>query len=535
MAIALGGFSDGAARRRPAGQGVSPGRGHLRAACGPGARTPNCGAVSTHVTDDPAASRQAALAEARDPAGGSQAGHGRAEPAASGKPIDSRLLKKSFAQLEPQSDKATAYFYGNLFVRNPDIRALFPLAMNGQRRRLFDGLARCVWGADQPEALTEYLCQLARDHRKFGVQDEHYRSFCDTLLASLRTFAGDAWSGQTAAAWQALLDHVARVMTGAARAAAAEPAWWLGEVVRHDRRTPDLAVLTVRPEAHQPLRYQAGQYISVQVPRWPRVWRCYSAANAPRPDGTLDLHVRAVPGGRISAELVEHTGPGDTLLLGPARGTMTAAAAARTGGILCVAGGTGLAPLKALAEEFAAAGEGADVPAIRLLTGARHLDDLYDLADLRRLEAACPSLTVIPVIAPPGSAVAREALPAAAARELTAETSDIYLCGPDGMVRTLRRRLAALAPAARIHADEPRAWRPDRRQCQHAGDGDEAAGRGGPTPVPGPADNSGPTPVPGPADSSGLPPTGCPAQGRHPRQPAAPSPPPGCPPIGRVG
>jgi hypothetical protein len=31
------------------------------------------------------------------------------------------------------------------------------------------------------------------------------------------------------------------------------------------------------------LPYRPGQHISVQVPRWPRIWREYSVANAPRP------------------------------------------------------------------------------------------------------------------------------------------------------------------------------------------------------------------------------------------------------------
>lgn len=376
--------------------------------------------------------------------------------------IDSRLLRKAFAQLEPQSDKAAAYFYGNLFLRHPEMRAMFPLAMDAQRRRLFEALAGCVWGAGQEEALTAYLADLARDHRKFGVTGKHYRHFSDALLASLHDFRL-AWGEETWAAWEALVSRITTTMASAADAAASEPAWWLGEVVRHERRGSDVAVLTVRAEGAQPLRYRPGQCISIQVPQWPRVWRCYSVANAPRADGTLDLHVRAVPGGRVSCLLVEQARPGDGLVIGPARGSMTMAAAAGSGSILCVAGGTGLAPLKALAEELAAAGAGA--PPVRLLVGARHHGDLYDLPDLERLAAGCPSLTVIPVA--PARGLARPAaLPAAAAAQLTPDTADIFVCGPDGMVRATIRRLAALAPGARIHADVPGARRPGRRSRQ---------------------------------------------------------------------
>jgi ferredoxin-NADP reductase len=120
-----------------------------------------------------------------------------------------------------------------------------------------------------------------------------------------------------------------------------QPPWWIGEVVRHDLRGPNLAVLTIRPD--QPLPYRPGQYLAVQVPRWPRVWRNFSIANAPRENGLVDLHVRAVPGGLVSGSLVHSMQPGDTLLLGQAEGEMTAPADPDTD-LLCVAGGTGLPP-----------------------------------------------------------------------------------------------------------------------------------------------------------------------------------------------
>ena len=72
-------------------------------------------------------------------------------------------------------------------------------------------------------------------------------------------------------------------------------------------RGPDIAVLTLQPE--QPLNYLPGQHISVQTPHWPRLWRTYSIANAPRPDGLIRLHVRAVPGGLVSPVLVHQLRP----------------------------------------------------------------------------------------------------------------------------------------------------------------------------------------------------------------------------------
>ncbi len=305
---------------------------------------------------------------------------------------DYAILKQTLKEAGPAADRDMAYFYSLLFTANPELRAMFPLAMDEQRKALSGALARCVWSMDNPQSLHEYLAGLGRDHRKYGVQERHYQVFGETLATALRLLNGRAWTPETAAAWHTAVSHICSVMAAAAQESAGEPPWWVAEVIRHERRCPDLAVLTVRPG--EPFPYLPGQYLSVQVLRWPRVWRNYSIANAPRADGTLDLHVRAIPGGQVSTALVQETGPGDTVLLGPARGTMVVDHnSARD--ILCIAGGTGFAPVKAIIEGLAAQPENAPARRVRLYVGARHRRDLYDLPDLARLEAGCARLEVV--------------------------------------------------------------------------------------------------------------------------------------------
>ena len=276
--------------------------------------------------------------------------------------LDPRQVKESFALIEPVSGEAAAYFYGRLFAENPQLRAMFPATMDRQRERLFSALARIAWSMDSPEALQGYLSQLGRDHRKFGVASEHYAQFGRALVATLGRFAGEAWTAEAERAWTAVFDQVAQTMIDAAAEDAGQaPPWWLAEVVGHDRRTPGIAVLTVRPD--KSFRHVAGQWMSVQSARSPREWRKFSIANAPREDGLLEFHVRAVPGGQVSNALVRYTNVGDTLLLGPARGTL-AADADSDRPVLCVADCTGIAPLKAIVEHLVAEQLGAQ-PAAR--------------------------------------------------------------------------------------------------------------------------------------------------------------------------
>jgi NAD(P)H-flavin reductase/hemoglobin-like flavoprotein len=391
---------------------------------------------------------------------------------------DSRLLKKSLAQLEPQSAKAMAFFFATLFIRHPELRRMFPTTLAAHGQRVFAVLARYAWTSDRPETLVGWLSELGREHRKFGVAESHFRPFCDALLSALAAFGGEPAAGPAQAAWRGALDHIGALMAEAVRDVQHQPAWWLAEVIGHERPCPGIAVLTLRPD--QPLPYRAGQHVSVQVPRWPRVWREYSVANAPSPDGLLRLHVRAVPCGLVSTVLVHQSAPGDILIIGPARGLMTVDGVTRPGAahagpaqagiaedgaagtgdvpvggtVACFAGGTGLAPLKAIVEELTGAGSGSPVPSIRLFVGARQRAGLYDLPALRRLAAECPSLTLIPVVSDdPGYEGIRGTLAEAAAVHLPPGTGHVFVSGPPAMVTATAEAAAARAPGAVIHFD----------------------------------------------------------------------------------
>jgi len=359
------------------------------------------------------------------------------------------LVKESFALIQPVAEKATAYFYGRLFAAHPQLRNLFPPAMDVQRDRMFAALTRIAWSIDSPESLGEYLDRLGRAHRSYGVLPEHYAAMGEALLATVRRFAAEMWTPEVEEVWAAAYRTAADRMIEAAKAEPeGAPPWWLAEVVGHERRTPDIAVLTLRPA--RPLHFRPGQYVNVQSPRWPRVWRSYSIANAPRADNTIRLHVRALPGGWVSTALVSHTRVGDTLMLGPPMGGLAPPRGDRD--VLAVAGGTGLAPLKAIVEHLAGTGR---APGILLVHGARTAAELYDQADLAALAARCPRLRVLPVVSQePGYAGTRGRLPDVVERLGRWTEHEVFVCGPDGMVDlTVRRLRRAGVPAERIHRE----------------------------------------------------------------------------------
>jgi NAD(P)H-flavin reductase/hemoglobin-like flavoprotein len=359
----------------------------------------------------------------------------------------SRLLKESWSLVEDQRDELTQYFYARLFLADPQLRDLFPLQMDEQRARLLGALVTAVQSFDDVARLDEYLAGLGRAHRRFGVGAEHYGLFGEVLLESLRAFA-ENWCEEYDRAWREAYAVIAQKMIAAAEADDG-PAFWYATVLTHERRGPDIAVFTCKPL--EPFEYRAGQYVSVECAHQPRVWRNYSIANAPNPDGTLEFHVRAVPGGLVSGALVRRLQPGDLIRLGPPTGSMTLNLKS-TRDIVCVAGGTGLAPIKALVEELTRYNR---TRWVHLLVGARHRDDLYDLAALNRMASRHPWLSVVPACSEdPTFRGEQGTIDEVLARNAPWGEREFFVSGPPAMVRATLRTLADLSvPVQRIKYD----------------------------------------------------------------------------------
>ncbi|MCQ0012845.1 hypothetical protein LUX39_02350 [Actinomadura madurae] len=157
----------------------------------------------------------------------------------------------------------------------------------------------------------------------------------------------------------------------------------------------------------------------------------------------------------MSGALVRHTGPGDTLLLGPPDGGMTLDPGSDRP-LLLAGGGTGLAPMKALAEQAIASGRDCDV---HLLVAARHATGLYDLPELRLLESHHPRLRVVPVLsrgtaADDLSGRVPDVLPRLLEGVSGRDEHEAYVAGPVPMVRETVTALQRLGvPLARIRHD----------------------------------------------------------------------------------
>lgn len=221
------------------------------------------------------------------------------------------------------------------------------------------------------------------------------------------------------------------------------------EVVAIERMTHDILGIRLRLADHAGFRFAAGQYLTLTVPGAPP--RQYSMAN--RPDEELvELHVRAVPGGRTSGLVHASLKTGDKVQIeGP--GGSAYLREAHAGPIVALAGGSGLAPIKSIVETALHAGM--DQP-IHVYFGARSERDLYLIEHFRALEQRFTNLTFIPVLSQTASNGWRSGYVSDALAEDHTDLAGAkaYVAGPPAMVDAAMAVLGARGvPTGDIHAD----------------------------------------------------------------------------------
>ena len=197
-------------------------------------------------------------------------------------------------------------------------------------------------------------------------------------------------------------------------------------------------ILRVTLTLDRPIKFVAGQYANLKYPNIRRA-RNYSFADAPDRDGrsTLNFFVRKVPGGAFTEDLfagklagvpLDLEGPHGSFHLHPGDAPM-----------ICIAGGSGLAPLLSLLED---ARKNRVKRPCAFLFGARTQADLYGLDQIQQIANGwADQFVFLPVLShePADSSwkgarglvtqFITDALPGT-----DFATAQGYMCGPPGMI-----------------------------------------------------------------------------------------------------
>ena len=232
----------------------------------------------------------------------------------------------------------------------------------------------------------------------------------------------------------------------------AQPEWLVADVigVRDETSTARTLVLQIPSWPG----HRSGQHIDVRLTAEDgyQATRSYSIASAPVSAGSgvalIEISVELLDDGEVSPYLVRVTAVGDRLeLLGPIGGYFVWSDA-QNEPVQLIAGGSGIAPLRAILTERAAAGTG-PADSLRLLYSARARHQVYyeeEIAEIQDGDQAEISLQFTRS-APqdwPGTvgrvdAALLERVCIPAALEPT-----VYICGPTSFVELVASALVAL-------------------------------------------------------------------------------------------
>ncbi|MEU1813353.1 FAD-binding oxidoreductase [Micromonospora aurantiaca (nom. illeg.)] len=376
-------------------------------------------------------------------------------------------LELSWAVALAAHDRASEHFWSLMEDRSVRFlpQQLAPM--------FFSTLGQMVAGRGDAAARFAALSVLGRMHRRLGMYPYHGTVVAAAMVDTLRRFGGASWEPDLTGYWEAGCRRVLRLAERAAGALGDGPHVTVAEVLHCEAVSDDVAILTVRPARRD--CSLPGQAMPVCTPRVAGQWRWLSPANRARADDTLEFHVRAVAEGLVSSVLVERVTPGEVLWLGPALDVGLSLERAGSADLLLAAGGTGLAPLRALVEQVAAS---TTKRRVTLVVGARALPDLYDAVALNKLQQAHGDwLTVVLAFSDD-----RDVEPASQGDLLSVALCHykpgqaVYVCGAPPLIEAARQRLPMVGvPSESLHlaatfwhAPSSARWTPRQRVARAA-------------------------------------------------------------------
>ncbi len=218
--------------------------------------------------------------------------------------------------------------------------------------------------------------------------------------------------------------------------------------------------LQVPPQIREQFDFHAGQYLTVRRPIDGRIeQRTYSIVTPPG-SALVRIGVRAQPGGRMSQELARRLRPGDVLEVGTPLGRFrTAVDPARARGYVAFAAGSGITPVLSLAAHIL---DREPRSRFLLIYGNRTTASTMFLEEtlaLKNRHLGRFSVHFIMSREPQESPLLNERINREKVEALAqwipelARADEYFLCGPAGMIESVKGALEALNPRAPVRIE----------------------------------------------------------------------------------
>lgn len=125
-----------------------------------------------------------------------------------------RLILNSFVRLEPALDLVAQLFFLKLFRLDPGLRKKFDGPVEMQARKFSAGAKLAMISLGHEDGLAPTLKLLGTRHRQMGIRARHYRTMSRALIWTLERSLDKSFDRDTRDAWNTMLAHFTKVMTG---------------------------------------------------------------------------------------------------------------------------------------------------------------------------------------------------------------------------------------------------------------------------------------------------------------------------------
>lgn len=201
----------------------------------------------------------------------------------------------------------------------------------------------------------------------------------------------------------------------------------------HDIR--EVALKLLDPDR---ISFTAGQFVQFRVPEYELckqpVYRAYSISSSPSDTGKVEMEIRLVPNGMCTTYVHKYLKIGDIVTINGPYGEFCLSDT--DADIVFIAGGSGMAPIKAILLDMAEKG---NTRKATYFFGARSKKDLFLVEEMRNLEKRLPNFRFMPALSEPAPEDNWNGetglITAVVDRHLkSGEHVEAYLCGSPGMI-----------------------------------------------------------------------------------------------------
>ena len=202
--------------------------------------------------------------------------------------------------------------------------------------------------------------------------------------------------------------------------------------------THDIKELTLDLIFPAGIELTAGKFIQLQTPEYELtdepVYRAYSVSSAPNVTNQVEVEVRRVPNGICTTYVHDYMKEGDEVIFNGPYGDFFLRDTDRD--VVCIAGGSGMAPIKAILLDMVEKGMNRKV---QYFFGAVTRRDIFLVDEMKTLEGRLPNFKFIPALSAPlpedewdgETGLITEVLD----RYLdSGDNLEAYLCGSPGMI-----------------------------------------------------------------------------------------------------